>query len=125
MPKQDALNKSNELFGGFKLRLEEMAATILTLEKQNRALADKEKKSEGALTGLKQEHTAQLAEIGKNEQQIAQLCNLVSRLEVDVAENRTALEPKSEYTTDDKSLVVSTDDIDSRMETQSNEQAAV
>jgi hypothetical protein len=92
---QDALNKSNELFGGFKLRMEEMAGTIHSLEKQNRALADKERTSEGVLAGLQRDHAAQLAEAGRSEQQAAQLGSLVAKLRLDNESKRQLLDSPS------------------------------
>lgn len=80
------------MFGGFKLRLEEMAGTIHSLEKQNRALADKEKKSESVLAGLKHEHSQSITEIGKVEKQIRQLDKLVTMLRVDNGNRRKLLE---------------------------------
>lgn len=70
-----------------------MAATIHGLEKQNRSLADKENKSDSVLIGLEQEHKLQLAENKKSEQQILQLSNLVSKLELDIASKRRLLAP--------------------------------
>lgn len=69
-----------------------MAGTIHSLEKENRALALKERKSEGVLASLKQDDLVHSSIVAKIEHQVTQLVNLVSKLRQDNENKRKQLE---------------------------------
>ena len=69
-----------------------MASTIHHLEKQNRALADKERKSESVLVNLKQGDSVRIRDIEIHEQIIAKLVLLVNNLTIDNDHKRSQLE---------------------------------
>lgn len=80
---QESLNRSNESFGGFKTRMEEMTLLIRNLERDNKSLEDKEKKSADVLETMKAENSALNAGINRGQQQCSSLESLIGKLESD------------------------------------------
>ena len=89
---QEALNKSNDMFGSFKTRMEEMTQIIRRLEKENNALESKKLKCVKTIEDMKSETSSIEANIARSQKQIQSLQSLIETLTSDLEDktNRTA-----------------------------------
>lgn len=89
---QEALNKSNDMFGSFKTRMEEMTQIIRRLEKENNALESKKLKCVKTIEDMKSETSSIEANVARSQKQIQSLQSLIETLTSDLEDktNRTA-----------------------------------
>jgi hypothetical protein len=85
---QEALNKSNDMFGSFKTRMEDMTQIIRRLEKENAALETKKVKCVKTIEDMKSETGAIDTNIARSQKQIQSLQSLIDTLTSDI-ENKT------------------------------------
>jgi DNA repair exonuclease SbcCD ATPase subunit len=89
---QEALNKSNDMFGSFKTRMEEMTQIIRRLEKENNALENKKLKCVKTIEDMKLETGSIETNLTRSEKQIQSLQSLIETLTSDIEDktNRIA-----------------------------------
>lgn len=88
---QEALNKSNDMFGSFKTRMEDMTQIIRRLEKENSALESKKKKCAKTIDDMKTETSAIEANVARNQKQIQSLQSLIETLTSDIESKTTRI----------------------------------
>jgi uncharacterized protein YukE len=95
---QDALNKSNEMFGSFKTRMEDMTQIIRRLEKENHALENKKLKCVKTIEDMKLETSSIETNIARSQKQYLSLQSLIDTLMSDIEDktNRIAEIERSE-----------------------------
>jgi hypothetical protein len=69
-------SKIYSFHSNFQTRMEEMTLLIRNLERDNKSLADKEKKSADVLDTMKAENSALNAGVNRGQQQVYILCKL-------------------------------------------------
>jgi predicted nucleic acid-binding Zn-ribbon protein len=86
--------------------MEELTGVIRSLEKENAVLLEKERKSQELLSAMRAEHSGQLSDISRGEQQITRLQSLIMKLEQDNQALESQLKGVTSETPSDNVTVV-------------------
>jgi chromosome segregation ATPase len=95
---QEALNKSNDMFGSFKTRMEDMTQIIRRLEKENAALESKKAKCVKTIEDMKSETGVIDANISRSQKQIQSLQSLIETLTSDIESKTNSIAEMDTHT---------------------------